>query len=918
MELRPKYSLSSFNKGRLSAAREFTDREEPTKAFMHALEQKEKNRYKVLAYYGIGGIGKSRLLRELYSKIEALPSSNVIALIDFNEEKHRTPGEALIWLREEIRKKHSIKFTTFDLAYTMYWKKLNPQVSMKSNQAALPFLEEGGFIGEVIDQLENVPLAQWLPKTLKFMNGLSKYKEMLQWWFGRGKEVMAQLQEMLPNQIEEMLSVYWAADVKDYIELLPSSSSVVIFMDTYEALWEKQRQQGSYYERDAWVQEWVLQLPEVLWVIGGREKIQWAKSNSAWGNEAYLEQHLMGELSDNDCRKFLSSCGIEGNGVQNIIMEGSHGLPYYLDLMVDTYNLVKERREPQPEDFSKAPQQILDRFLRYLELSEKETLKILSFARFWTIDLFQSLVKEYKTGYPITAYQELFRFSFIVQEPGEKWNMHAIMRTSLQEDVYSGDEELYRQVHEYLFVYYNHRSQHKEIGGSEQSLAFQEAFYHGKRSLHVESFLKWFLEEAKHLKGAGQLQHISSTYDEMRLYFSGKSEQALEASILQFYGEVFLLQGMYEKSEQVYKEALSMYKRNQQDNQGYSIQICKCRMDIAEIMIHTNNYECAYTYLSDANKHLENTVEEKNEEYFSVKALSYIRLGKLDIRFSNYEDSMDHYQSAITICKEAIESKNANPVIHGLIALAYEKLGELYGSSQYEQQGDCYLKSIENYEKALENPDHPEYVRTLANMGLAYKRLGEHYSAKTHPSDKIRSFQKALAIYDKVLEQSPSFIDALEKKGHASVDYMVLQIELDLLDEALISFREAMDAFQQVIDLAPLQGGSRNRMASAHRELSKLYLKKNQREKALETLHASLTISNTVLQETPNYIYIFNGIGKAHELIADIYHEAKENEKALHHYQRAVEYYDKMLSKAPKLRGALKRKERIEEILGGK
>ncbi|WP_061809009.1 tetratricopeptide repeat protein [Rossellomorea vietnamensis] len=910
MELRPKYSLDSFHKGKRSAAREFTDREEPTKAFLHALEQKNHAAYKVLTYYGIGGIGKSRLLRELYGKVEVLHKSNVVALIDFKEEKHHAPGEALIWLREEIRKKHSIKFTTFDLAYTMYWKKLNPQVSMKSNQATLPFLEEGGFIGEVIDQLENVPLAQWLPKTLKFMNGLTRYKDMLQWWLGRGKDVMEQLQEMLPNQMEDMLSVYWAADVRDYLSN-HSPSSVVIFMDTYEALWEKQRQQGSYYERDAWVQELVLQLPEVLWVIGGREKLQWGKSNHAWDNEAYLEQHLMGELSGTDCRKFLSSCGIIEEGIQDIIIEGSHGLPYYLDLMVDTYHVVQERRDPRQEDFSKAPQQILDRFLRYLELSEKETLKMLSFTRFWNVDLFQSLVKEFKTGYPMTAYQELFRFSFIIRETPEQWNMHAMMRTSLQEDVYTGDRDLFQQVHGYLFDYYNKRFQDQGISGSEQSVAFQEALYHGKRSLKASTLVNWFLERSKQFMSEGQLQLLSSSYEEMRLYISGECEQSLEAAVLQFYGKVFLLQGMYSISEEVYKEALSIY-----DKQIDSLQICKCYMNLAEVKIHLNEYESAFTYLSKASAYAEEETVERSVEYYAVKAFLSIRAGKLNIRFSHYEESMRYYQKAIDVCKEAIESKKADGVIFGLTALAYEKLGELYGSSQYEKQGECYLRSIENYKKALENPDHPEYVRTLANMGLAYKRLGEHYSSKTHPADKIRSFQQALEIYDKVLDLSPDFVDVLEKKGHAAVDYMVLQIELNLADEALISFQKALDAFQRVVDLAPLQGGSRNRMASAHRELSKLYVKRNQREVALEILLQSLALYDKVLEETPNYIYTFNGIGKTHELMADIYHEANEMDKAFDHYQKAIEFYNKMLLKAPKLRGALSRKKRIEEIVG--
>lgn len=910
MELRPKYSLDSLRVANLSAMREFTDREEPTKAFMNAFNQKVGSSYKVLTYYGIGGIGKSRLLKELYHKLELQNSSVMKGLLNFKEEKHRNPGDALICLREDLKKNQNIKFTTFDLAYAVYWKKLNPQLSLKSNDTTLPFIEEGSFIGEIIDQLENVPLALWIPRTIKLLNGMAKYKEILQWWTGRGKEVMAQLQDMLPNEIEERLSVYWAADVKEYINT--HQCPAVIFIDTYEALWENKRQQGSFHEKDAWVQELVLQLPEVLWVICGREKIQWGKTNAAWNNEEYLEQHLMGELSYTDSDKFLQSCGISAKNIRNVIIEASHGLPYYLDLMVDTYNLITEKRIPQPHEFSKTPQQISDRFFKYLELPEKETLKMLSFTRFWTIELFQWLVTEFKTGYPLTAYLDLFRFSFINKEKSEEWTMHAMMRTSLQEDVRSSDKALYQQVHSLLFMYYEQKLQMKdrEHSKEENKRFFQEAFYHGKLSLQPNEFLTWFLEKSEILKSEGEFQLLSSYNNEVNSYISQENEQVLHAFIYQFYGEINLLQGKYEQSVQEYENALSVYRNVIVSNPILIKHMGRCNMDLAEIMIHINDYDKAFVYLLEGIKHFENYIGEEDDDLYATIALLYIRLGKLNIRFSNYTESMENYKRAIYECEKALNLKGSSTVL-AMNALAYEKLGELYGSSYYDLQGECYLKSIEYYEKALRYPDVQNYTRILTNMGLAYKRLAEHYSVTINLSDKIKSFNQAIAIYDKVLEHSPYFLDAHEKKGHALVDYMVLQIELNLFDEAMESFENAVETFKIVFDLSPNQGGSRNRLASAYRELSKLYLKKNQNEKALAVLQDSLDLSNNVLKETPNYIYIHNSFGKTYELMADIYLETGDLEKADINYQLAIEHFNKMLQKAPKLREPLQRKDRI-------
>ncbi|RKJ33952.1 hypothetical protein D7X33_38975, partial [Butyricicoccus sp. 1XD8-22] len=166
---------------------------------------KTQDEYKVLTYYGVGGIGKSRLLTELYKKLESVDDTCVKVLLNFKEEKHRHPGEALIFLREKIKKTHKIKFDTFDLAYAVYWKKINPQLSMKSNGGDLPFFEEGSFVADLVQQLDYVPFAQWVPKTLKLIGNMGRYKESLQWWHGIGKQVMEDLEESIPSEIEEML-----------------------------------------------------------------------------------------------------------------------------------------------------------------------------------------------------------------------------------------------------------------------------------------------------------------------------------------------------------------------------------------------------------------------------------------------------------------------------------------------------------------------------------------------------------------------------------------------------------------------------------------------------------------------------------------------------------------------------------------
>ena len=116
----------------------------------------------------------------------------------------------------------------------------------------------------------------------------------------------------------------------------------MLFLDTYESLWENRRVEHLRFTVDRWVRAWVQELPEVLWVITGREKLYWHKLDPEW--DAVIDQHLIGGLADEDARRFLHTAGLMDTSVQNAIIRGAAGLPFRLDLAVDTY-LMNENRQ---------------------------------------------------------------------------------------------------------------------------------------------------------------------------------------------------------------------------------------------------------------------------------------------------------------------------------------------------------------------------------------------------------------------------------------------------------------------------------------------------------------------------------------------------------------------------------------------
>lgn len=896
--LKPKRSIKQLKE---TASRQFTDREEPRRSYINAFESLSNEQYKVLVYYGVGGIGKSRLQKELQHMTNSLDNTAIKVTIDFREEKHRDPSEALIWLRQQLTQEHQIKFTTFDLAYAIYWSRMKSQITMKSERKTIPFLEEGSFVAELITQLENLPVVQWIPKTIKLIDGLSNYRDVMQWWNGIGKEILADLKEMHPKDIEDMLLVYWAADLISWLK--KTNRKAVFFFDTYEALWEKDRSIGSFHERDEWVKELILQFDEVLVlnVICGREKLVWEKSNPEWNS--VIEQHLMGELSPTDCKSFLHSCLITDEDIQEAIIQGSEGLPYYLDLMVDTYQLISRKQVPEVADFSKRPEEVLHRFLKYLDRPEKETLKILSVPRFWSEDLFVELVTEFKTFYPVTAFAELCEFSFIQElEQDGSWSMHKLMKQGLYHQVEDQTPSLFQQVHRFLHTYYSRRLEHQE----ELPTAYVEALHHGERVLSTNELVDWLSKYSIVMTNNG---HWSSLIKEYERLVEECSDFPLQAFVQQGLCELYLLNGQYELAEKRTNRAIQLF-RIQGEGQK---QIANLQKKLGDLYRNTNNYEKAVESFVSAIHELEKIHEDPQAP--QEIAWMATRLGKVYKLQSKYELAQQAYELALDKCLRVVEWGQHSAELYATLGQVHEKLGELQNDEWSQGEAEDlshFYQSIQAYEQALSSKELKDTITIRAHQGLAYKRLAEAIS-KTE--EKLANFHQAISIYNEVIGKAPEYVDGYEMRGHASVDLLDLYADLDQFNNAYESFQLAVESFEKALELSEVQGSSRNRLSSAYRSLGRLYRKQKNYSLAIEAFQTSLIKSDELFQHSPEYIYAHNSRGKIYREMGDCYLDMKEVDLAISSYEMGIACFKKQLENSPGSKTAMVNIEKLEKLI---
>lgn len=419
--------------------RSFVDRETCIQAFRENIQKSGTKDYNILFYYGIAGIGKSKLQNELQKILDEEYPDIFWVSIDLNENTYREISTFLIILRNKIQEKCDVKFDLFNAIHAIWWKKAHPEIPLQKQN--YPLIKNGEFVDEIINVLNKYT---YIPVKFLFyiINNAPDYIR------NQLKAETVDINKLFSkeaNELKGLLPGFFAADFTSYLNM---NSRAYIFIDTYEALWEGPSDKDTKHQKDRWIRDSLIaNMPGVSWVISGREGLRWASiCDPEW--EMYLEQHPVEELSKNDCTKFMEDCGIENKDIQDRIFEASEGVPHYLNLSIDTFEKIIRcnKRQPITEEFGKTQPEIFEKFMKYLNKYELKALAILSVPNFWDRDIFELLMTKFGQGLQVCAFSELIKFSFIKMDTYGKYLIHQLMRKSLLEYQDPVDR---KKVHEY-------------------------------------------------------------------------------------------------------------------------------------------------------------------------------------------------------------------------------------------------------------------------------------------------------------------------------------------------------------------------------------------------------------------------------------------------------------------------------------
>lgn len=201
--------------------------------------------------------------------------------------------------------------------------------------------------------------------------------------------------------------------------------------------------------------------PKVLWVIAGREELQWEK-RPFWKGK--LETMEVKPLNEDFTKELLHKRQVPAD-LCAVLTDVTGGVPEYIDLCIEHAELLKaqNKKEITREDFCgdnnyDDREAMVDRFINHLPVKQKNMLYYLSVFDDWTDDMVKKVVlkvwegKEYDF---MNTYEKVKKLtSFFALNKNGKYEMNEVAKdllyTKLREDNTAVVSEILRQTIEYL------------------------------------------------------------------------------------------------------------------------------------------------------------------------------------------------------------------------------------------------------------------------------------------------------------------------------------------------------------------------------------------------------------------------------------------------------------------------------------
>ena len=726
-----------------SAEEMFTDREEPRAAFWDTYNAIQPGEYDIIHYYGIGGIGKTTLLKQIQLEISKKYNDSHEMSVYYNFEKNQSKEDFLFILSRQIMLRNKgTNFPIFDYAFEKWMTyagktkaEIDSYVAAKENEI---LTIEGAIdqIGEIASDF--LPFVNVAAAAAKGIIGLcEKESQKLILTNNENKDFYDEIKRFEGDKIEKNLVRYFAHDALKILNKF--TNTFVIILDGYEALVSILKDGDERANlADTWLHRegdgLVRQLPNVCWVVAGREQLQWDKELLPDN-----QKHLMGQISATDAKGYFNQIGIRDDELVKGLYELTNGTPVYMDWCYKKYLQLLEQKGadywPGLDDFGKNTTDLAERYLRDMSPVHQSTVRLMCcLPDIWDNEMFSWVAR--KAGY--------------LECLGEQGNK--IKELSLIEKM-----DTYFRVHEtFRTVVTNVINEDKQEKLSEIVFQYLVAILDGEcavreKSVIIKSYVRSLERIGKCVKWNDE--KLSKLVDCIIALMNKEGDYKVQLDIAENIC-AYIKKKVHDEENVIYLQGLhcvamlfnyiGRYKEAKElDEKVYEVRRRVLGEEHPDTLLSLNNLVKFYADLGDYEKE-----KELGEKVYEARKLilgeehqntliSLINLAKSYGDLGDYEKEKELDEKVYETQKRVLGEEHLD-TLHSLynLALTYGILGD-YGKSRELSE------KVYEARKRILGEEHPDTLVSLLNLASCYEDLGDYERAK-ELKEKVYEVQKRI------------------------------------------------------------------------------------------------------------------------------------------------------------------------------
>lgn len=361
--------------------------------------------YKLFLIYGIGGIGKTELLKKVKN---TYTHSNQIIFISFSDSK-----DALRKLLD-IRN-HFVYAPQFDYLFLQYWENTK---SEKLNEAYLSVLnKQFSFFEEKYSLISNIigdckPSIAYASDILKVGKSIWDYVQKKR-WSDKFKGLLEDI-AIQPEKILRLLHLVLSEDICA-AENTGAAKPIFIF-DNYKP--------EMLDDNVEWVREFVNSFNYGLFIISSREKLNWINESSD-----LVEEIKLPVIPNHYAKEYMLKLKIDPKSI-DLIIKKTGSIPLYLDMAIALYFSSKD------ENFNiliKDTHSLIKAFLNHLSKEEREIVEILAVIENFNQTIYDNMLQINYLNNVFLSYDDFSQKSIMVDNSdGKTYKINEVIAHNME------------------------------------------------------------------------------------------------------------------------------------------------------------------------------------------------------------------------------------------------------------------------------------------------------------------------------------------------------------------------------------------------------------------------------------------------------------------------------------------------------